>query len=149
MDRIRDVILNRVSAALARSGRIADTAIREALAARGLKPGHAHVLSLLAERGRLSQRALLEELGVDPSVLVTLLNVLEDRGLVTRRRDPRDRRRHIVEISADGVALVAEVDEAVLAVEKELFADLDQEEVRTLRALLDRIAAADARACTE
>lgn len=54
---------------------------------------------------------------VDPSVLVALLNALEDRDLVRRRRDPADRRRHIVEITEAGASSVTKLDAAIGRVE--------------------------------
>ena len=45
---------------------------------------------------------MIEMIGVDPSKLVGLLNDLEAEGLIVRRRDPDDRRRHIVEVSKKG-----------------------------------------------
>lgn len=115
----------------------------------GLKFSHAHVLGLLAERERLSQQALLEELKVDPCVLVTVLNGRENNGLVARRRDPADRRRHVVEISDHGTALVVQADRAVRAAEAELFAGLDEQEPTELRRLLHRIKTGDASTCEE
>ena len=143
------MITDRVSFTLARLGRIAETELRHALADMGLKFSHAHVLGLLAERERLSQQALLEELQVDPSALVTVLNGLEDNGLVARRRDPADRRRHVVEISARGTELVTKADSAVRAAEEQLFAGLDEQELTELRRLLHRIKTGDASACQE
>ncbi|MEV0224838.1 MarR family transcriptional regulator [Streptomyces sp. NPDC050704] len=143
------MITDRVSFVLARLGRIAETEVRQALAEMGLKFSHAHVLGLLAERERLSQQALLEELKVDPSVLVTVLNGLENNGLVTRRRDPADRRRHVVEISDRGTALVVRADRAVRVAEAELFAGLEEQELTELRRLLRRIKTWDASTCEE
>jgi DNA-binding MarR family transcriptional regulator len=87
----------------------------------------------------MSQQALLEQLGVDPSMLVSVLNDLEDDGLATRRRDRADRRRHIVEISVRGRQLVARLDESFEIVETELMAALDDEEIATLTRILSRI----------
>ncbi|CAM5310938.1 MarR family winged helix-turn-helix transcriptional regulator [Streptomyces aurantiogriseus] len=143
------MIIDRVSFALAHSGKVVEAAIRQVLAEQGLKLSHAHVLGLLAERERLSQQALIEELQVDPSVLVTLLNALEGDGLVARRRDPSDRRRHVVEISERGMALVAQVDAAVQAAEAELFGSLDDQELAALRRLLDRVKGAKTDACAD
>jgi DNA-binding MarR family transcriptional regulator len=144
------VISNRPSLVLAYSGQIANGRIKKALGAHGLKPGHAHVLMLLADKGPMGQQALVEELGVDPSVLVAILNDLENNGLAERRRDPADRRRHIVEIRDRGTALVGEVDRAVAAVEADLFADLNAEELATLERLLQRIRpGADDERCAE
>src|SRR4051794_26538109 len=135
------VIVNRPAMTLAFSGHVASTRIRKALAAQGVKMSHGHVLMLLAEAGAMGQGALIEALGVDPSVVVTILNDLENDGLAERRRDPADRRRHIVEISERGVKLVTDVHSAIASVEAELFADLDDSEVATLQRLLARITA--------
>ena len=75
--------------------RAADTSVPH-----GLRPRQLVALTLLDEHGPVSQQALGEALRLDPSNVVGLLNELEERGLVTRRRDPADRRRHIVELSA-------------------------------------------------
>src|SRR6202162_6392398 len=68
----------------------------------GLRPRHLIALKLLSEQGPVSQQGLAESLSLDPSNVVGLLNELEERELITRRRDPTDRRRHIVELSARG-----------------------------------------------
>jgi DNA-binding MarR family transcriptional regulator len=76
---------------------------------------------------------------VDPSVLVAMLNDLENAGLAERRRDPGDRRRHIVEISSRGTQLVTDVYASIASVEANLFAALDANEIDLLHKLLDRI----------
>ena len=48
----------------------------------------------------MAQRELMEEMEIDPSILVTLLNPLEEDGYVARERDPVDRRRHLVTLTA-------------------------------------------------
>jgi DNA-binding MarR family transcriptional regulator len=138
------VIADRPSFALAYSGRIANAEIKKALAMHGLKPGHGYVLLLLSDQGATSQQALGEAVGVDPSVLVAMLNDLERDGLAERRRDPADRRRHIVEISARGTSLVADVHRVIAAVEAELFAGLNAAEITTLQGLLARVKASSA-----
>ena len=109
------------------------------LALTGLTPRHGMVLMNLAEGGPTSQQALIEVLAVDPSVLVAILNDLERDGLAGRRRDPADRRRHIVTITDAGVAVLTRVEEALAAVERELFADLDPAEIDQLHRLLARV----------
>src|ERR1700716_4175402 len=68
----------------------------------GLRPRPLILLKLLSEKGPASQLALADSLSLDPSNVVGLLNELEERALVTRRRDSADRRRHIVELSGRG-----------------------------------------------
>src|ERR1035441_934525 len=86
---------------LARVGR---RAAETSMSPGGLRPRHLIALKLLSEHGAASQQGLAEALSLDPSNVVGLLNELEERGLITRRRDPADRRRHIVELSAGGRA---------------------------------------------
>ncbi|MCO6007205.1 MarR family winged helix-turn-helix transcriptional regulator [Actinoallomurus purpureus] len=144
------MLSNRPGLVLAYSGQIANGRIKKAMAAHGLKPGHGGVLMQLADKGAMGQQALVEELGLDPSVLVTILNDLENDGLAERRRDPADRRRHIVEIRDRGTELVGEIHRAVAAVEAELFADLNADELDTLQGLLERIRpGTDDGTCTE
>ncbi|HEY2793617.1 MAG TPA: MarR family winged helix-turn-helix transcriptional regulator [Micromonosporaceae bacterium] len=134
---------------LARHGVIMNARIRSALGVTGLSPRHGMTLIHLAACGPVSQQALIETLGVDPSVVVGLLNDLERDGLAERRRDPADRRRHIVTITPAGTATLARVDAAVQDVEADLFADLSPAEVATLGDLLARVrTAADDPACT-
>src|SRR5260370_38034586 len=84
---------------LARVGR---RAFEVTLEPGGLRPRHLIALKLLSQRGPASQQALADSLSPDPSNVVGLLNALEDRKLITRRRDSADRPRHIVELSPRG-----------------------------------------------
>ena len=139
---------DRLGFLLAHHGAVTNTRIRAALGVTGLTPRQCMTL-LHLDAGPLSQQALIEVIGVDPSVLVAILNELETQQLAQRRRDPADRRRHIVEITSRGTAVLAEVNEALTAVERQLFADLDADEIAVLHRLLARISttADDAGAC--
>jgi DNA-binding MarR family transcriptional regulator len=128
----------RLGLLLARHGAITNIRIRQALGVTGLTPRQSATLLKLST-GALSQQTLIESLGVDPSIVVAILNELETQGLAQRRRDPADRRRHIVEITVKGTEVLGEVDNALTTVERQLFADLDAEELRVLEGLLARI----------
>ncbi|WP_199545850.1 MarR family winged helix-turn-helix transcriptional regulator [Streptomyces sp. N35] len=123
---------------LAYHGNITDGLIRKAVATAGLIPRQVAVLQLLTD-GPVSQKALVDGLGVDPSVLVALLNGLENDNLIERRRDPADRRRHIVEITPEGAERLRKADAALDMVERELFGDLSERELASLRRILDKL----------
>ncbi|WP_406862191.1 MarR family transcriptional regulator [Streptomyces sp. HUAS MG47] len=129
---------DRLGFLLSYRGELTAARIRAALAVAGLHPRNAMTLMRLAP-GAMSQRDLATALEVDPSQLVAILNDLEGSGLCERRRDPADRRRHIVEITGAGTAALDQVDAAVSEAERELFANLTTDEQDVLRGLLDRV----------
>jgi MarR family transcriptional regulator, lower aerobic nicotinate degradation pathway regulator len=105
-----------------------------------LRPRQVVALMILRDHGAMTQAALGETLSLDPANLVGLLNELEDRALLDRRRDPEDRRRHIVELSPAGAATLARAEEALRAVQDYVLAGLDEDERSTLHQLLLRAA---------
>src|ERR1700688_1867492 len=84
---------------LARVGRRASEA---SVSAGCLRPRHMIALKLLAEHGPMSQHAVRLARSWRRSTDVGVLNDLEERELITRRRGPAARRRHIVELTAAG-----------------------------------------------
>jgi DNA-binding MarR family transcriptional regulator len=116
--------------------RISRRAADAAMADGSLRPRHVIALTLLRERGPMTQHAVGAALSLDPSNVVGLLNELEERGLITRRRDPADRRRHIVEVSATGADELTRTYAQLGLVEDELFKTLTCEQRSTLHELL-------------
>ena len=106
----------------------------------GLRPRHLIALTLLSDHGAASQQGLADTLSLDPSNVVGLLNELEERALITRRRDPADRRRHIVEISTEGEGQLRAAQRLLARVEDDVLRALSPDERATLHALLVRAA---------
>jgi len=125
---------------LARLGRAVTRQYRSALTPIGAKPRQTAALLALRDGGAMSQQALGAALDIDASNLVVLLNDLEGAGLIVRRRDPEDRRRHLVEISTRGSKVICEVERASTQIDDEFFADLDEDERASLHDLLARVA---------
>lgn len=109
-------------------GRITTHRFTEALEPFGIRPRHVAALIELRDHGELSQQSLCGRLHVDPTNLVAILNELEQRGLATRRRDPEDRRRHIVEVSKKGLAMIGKASKVMDGVEEELLDGLEPAE---------------------
>jgi DNA-binding MarR family transcriptional regulator len=94
------------------------------------------VLSYLRERSPSRQQDLCETLMLDANNCVILLNELEEAGWTERRRDPEDRRRHVVTLTDEGAAALDRAREAQLSLEDEILASLDDDEREELRVLL-------------
>lgn len=121
---------------LALLGQGAMRRLRAAHTATGLSPRQFQLLGLLHDDGPLGQRELGDAMGVDPSILVTMLNPLEESGYLTRRRDPADRRRHIVLLTTAGSRQLTKSARAQEEAEDALFAGLDADQREQLRQLL-------------
>jgi DNA-binding MarR family transcriptional regulator len=115
----------------------------------GLRPRHLIVLKLLSEHGPANQQGLADALSLDPSNVVGLLNELEERELITRRRDRSDRRRHIVEVSPQGKDELALAYTRLSYLEDDLLSALSAEEKATLYDLLARAAGVKSPPCDD
>jgi MarR family transcriptional regulator, transcriptional regulator for hemolysin len=97
------------------------------------------VLISLKSRQLSSQRELAEAVGIQGATLTHHLDAMESAGLVTRRRDPANRRLHLVELTPAGDALFLRLRDAAMAFDQRLRAGLSESEVGQLEALLTRL----------
>lgn len=126
---------------LKRLGWAIKDASMEAFEAAGESPYHYSVLAVLEESPRETQATIADSLGYDRSWLVGLLDELEEKGLIERRRDPDDRRRHLVTLQPAGKTKLAELRAISKRVEDEFLAPLDAEQRTQLHQLLLELAA--------
>src|SRR5690348_12338772 len=94
----------------------------------GLHPYHHGILTVLGERSLETQGAIADALGYDRGQLVGLLDELEERGLVERRRDPADRRRHTVKMTPEGKNQLKKLRSLARKIESEILSPLDEAE---------------------
>jgi len=124
---------------LTRVSKAASRAFGDALAEAGGSLPVWLVLVSLKAGGLASQRELAEAVGVQGATLTHHLNAMESAGLVTRRRDPANRRLHLVELTPEGDALFFRLRDAAMAFDQRLRAGLSDEETAQLEALLTRL----------
>jgi DNA-binding MarR family transcriptional regulator len=105
----------------------------------GIGRRHFGVLAVLGEEKPLSQVEIGERLGIDRNTMVLLLDDLEAKALVTRRRDPADRRAHLVTLTDAGRETLAQSTDAARRTNDEVFAPLSSEERALLHSLLSRL----------
>jgi DNA-binding MarR family transcriptional regulator len=120
-------------------GRITMHRFTEALEPYGIRPRHLAALIELRDSGELSQQTLCGQMHLDPTNLVAILNDLEQRGYAKRHRDPDDRRRHLVEVSPKGLAVIEKVSAVMDGVENELLDGFEPAEREQFEELLASI----------
>ncbi|MEV6215146.1 MarR family transcriptional regulator [Nocardia sp. NPDC051833] len=111
------------------------------LAPLDIKPRHFGMLKLLGQHDGRTQQELGEALDIHRNVMVTLVDDLEARGLVERRRHPTDRRAHAVYLLPAAHALLARAEAVVESLDTELLAPLAPAERAAFLDLLQRTAA--------
>jgi DNA-binding MarR family transcriptional regulator len=97
------------------------------------------LLGYVRDRGAVSQQELETGLLMDANSVVLLLNETEAAGFSVRRRDPSDRRRHMVELTPAGRLAVERAEKAREGIEDEVLSDLSPEERASLQKLLRRV----------
>ncbi|WP_129669987.1 MarR family winged helix-turn-helix transcriptional regulator [Phytoactinopolyspora endophytica] len=132
-------LLDDVGYLLARSSGIAVRHTNDALAEVGLRVRQYSVLSAACDTGGISQRALSDFLGLDPSQIVALADELQRRGLVERVPDPRDRRTRLITPTDAGRQVYAQSKAAAEAASERSLAPLTDDERGILRELLRRV----------
>src|SRR3954468_22258612 len=104
-----------------------------------LTPSEAAVLRLVGRTPGLSQRSLADRVGTVPSRMVTLIDGLEERGLVARARSSIDRRNYELHLTAHGQALLAALRQGAEAHESEILDGLTPEQTDHLAAALQAL----------
>ena len=109
----------------------------------GLHPREFGVLAVVQRDPGITQQAIGEAAGVDPSTMVGTLDALERRGLAERRPHASDRRKRAVHLTAEGEQATRRAQAIGERVGREAFGALTAAERRQLNALLRKLAGLD------
>jgi DNA-binding MarR family transcriptional regulator len=112
----------------------------ELLAPLGVEPRHVGMLTRLAANEGKAQQVIGELIGLNPTQMVFLVDELEDRGFVERRRNPADRRSYALYLTPAGRDMLSKVQEVGRVHQARLGASLSETEQEQLTELLCRIA---------
>jgi len=125
---------------LARVGIAVKTQVMDELERAGCGVYEYAVLATLSEGAQETQAAIADALSLDRSQLVHVLDDLEEVGLIERKRDPNDRRRHTVSITAEGKSRLVTLRSTVKRIEQSVLEPLDEKTRKALHEALHRVA---------
>jgi DNA-binding MarR family transcriptional regulator len=125
---------------LVQLGMAAGRQFGERLAPLGVEPRHVGMLARLAANEGKAQQVIGELIGLNPTQMVFLVDELEGRGFVERRRNPADRRSYALYLTPAGRDMLAEVEQVARAHQAALGKSLSESEQEQLTDLLRRIA---------
>jgi DNA-binding MarR family transcriptional regulator len=125
---------------LSRLGARASSRLAARLADHDLTPPHVGILRVVGQQPGLSQQALAQAVGVAPSRIVALVDELESRGLVERRRSATDRRNYQLHLRASARDRLARIRRVMRDHDEEITAGLTATEKAALVVLLQKLA---------
>jgi DNA-binding MarR family transcriptional regulator len=125
---------------LVQLGMTAGRQFGERLAPLGVEPRHVGMLARLAANEGKAQQVIGELIGLNPTQMVFLVDELEGRGFVDRRRNPADRRSYALYLTPAGRDMLAKVEEVARAHQASLGKSLSENEQEQLTDMLRRIA---------
>ena len=111
----------------------------ERLAPLGLQPRHFGLLSHLAAAEGQTQQQLADRMGIHRNVMVGLVDDLERRGLVERRRHPTDRRAHALHLTTGARHKLAQAGQVADEHDDDVLAPLDPRERSQMIGYLQRL----------
>ena len=104
-----------------------------------LRPVDFSVLSLLKANPNITQKRLSQAINVSPPNLATLLDLLENRGLLIRQRNPLDKRSQTLALTSEGMRMCIKAEKTASELEAEATAALSDTERAQLLRLLQKI----------
>jgi MarR family transcriptional regulator for hemolysin len=140
MDIFQDTSMQQVMTTLMVLSRAYRAAVDKALASYGLSQATAWPVIMIARRGDgVRQGVLAEALGVEGPSLVRVLDHLGAAGLIERREDPHDRRTRTLHLTAAGRDLLAQVEDVIIELRRDLFKDVAPKDLEACLRVFDSL----------
>ncbi len=136
---LSECLLDRTGFLLKKSALRIQEAYEERLGPLGLAAKHYGVLSVLEERGSITQHEIGKCVYVDRTTMVGIIDDLEKKGLVERKEHPTDRRSHSVYLTAKAKEVLAKAHHLASSVEKQFLECLSVKEQKDLRQILRKL----------
>jgi MarR family transcriptional regulator, transcriptional regulator for hemolysin len=124
---------------LARTAKLVGQQFDRVLAAQGGNQAVWMVLVSLKAHPGANQREVADAAGIQGATLTHHLNALEEAGMVTRRRDPANRRVHVLELTEDGEGVFERLAKSALAFDGELRAGISERDLATARSVFAKL----------
>lgn len=126
---------------IARIAKELSRAFEQALAEAGGSQPVWMILMSLKIKPDSTQRQLAETVGIREATITHHLNGMEKAGLITRRRDPANRRVHQLTLTEDGEAAFHRLRAAAMGFDRRLRSDVPDEQIEAMTETLGRLAA--------
>ncbi len=104
-----------------------------------VRPGVASILELVNVNPGISQVKLGQEMGMDKSAVGILVDDLEERGYIERRRSKQDRRNYELTLTQQGRVLIDDLFEELKKTERHALAVLEPHELASIGRILDKV----------
>jgi MarR family transcriptional regulator, transcriptional regulator for hemolysin len=124
---------------LARTAREVGRAFEQALEKAGGSRPLWLILITLKQQPQANQRQIAAQIGIESATVTHHLNGMEADGLLTRRRDPADRRVHVVELTSAGEAMFHRLRQVVMTFDRQLHTGFDGAQIALLREFLAQL----------
>lgn len=122
-----------------RSARLLERAFNQAMTEAGGSAPMWQILIACKQHGGWNQNELAGSIGIRGATLTHHLNALEEQGLITRRRDPENRRVHIVELTAAGETMFGRLRQVAMSFDRTLRRGIPADERATFERVLDNL----------
>jgi DNA-binding MarR family transcriptional regulator len=131
---------HRLALMLAQVGALAAGRFAKRIAELDLTPAHANVLRVVATDPGRSHQSLSASVGLVPARLAAVLDDLEHRGLIERRRHEQDQRLVALHLTPAGQQFMGQLAAAGAEHERDITGGLTDDERRALGSILEKLA---------